>query len=174
VTDFFLEYDTGSENLHRVAAKLAGYTSLAARTGITTPVLFWLPTARREAALRALLDSNVGGGAPGTRPAGGVPGVPVATTTPQAAASGGGPAGPIWLPAGQPGPRLALAQAGGTTPAPPPATAAGEQPGNSIPAGTGLPWHPPIPAPPPLPGDPGTRPAAAQNAGEGAPGTPAP
>ena len=170
VTDFFLEYDTGSENLHRVAAKLTGYQNLAARTGITTPVLFWLPTARREAALRALLDSTAGRGGPGARPAGGVPGVPVATTTPQAAASGGGPAGPIWLPAGQPGPRLALAQAGGTTPAPPPATAAGEQAGDSIPPGTGLPWHPPVPAPPPLPGGPGTHPAAAGNTGEGAPG----
>ena len=160
VTDFFLEYDTGSENLHRVAAKLTGYRNLAARTGITTPVLFWLPTARREAALRALLASTAGRGGPGTRPAGGVPGVPVATTTPQAAASGGGPAGPIWLPAGQPGPRLALAQAGGTTPAPPPATAAGEQAGDSVPPGTGLPWHPPVPAPPLLPGGPGTHPAA--------------
>ena len=120
-TDFFLEYDTGSENLHRVAAKLAGYRDLAARTGITTPVLFWLPTARREAGLRALLASTAGRG-PGTRPAGGIPGVPVATTTPQAAAGGAGPAGAIWLPAGQPGPRLRLAQAGGTTPAQLPAT----------------------------------------------------
>jgi len=169
-TDFFLEYDTGSENLHRVAAKLTGYRHLAARTGITTPVLFWLPTARREAALRALLGSAAGHSGPGARPAGGVPGVPVATTTPQAAASGGGPAGPIWLPAGQPGPRLALAQAGGTTPAPPPATAAGEQTGNSIPAGTGLPWHPPIPAPPPVPGGRGTRTSAVRNAGEAGPG----
>jgi hypothetical protein len=32
-------------------AKLAGYRDLAARTGITTPVLFWLPSARREAEL---------------------------------------------------------------------------------------------------------------------------
>ena len=92
--------------------------------------------------------------------------MPVATTTPQAAASGGGPAGPIWLPAGQPGPRLALAQAGGTTPAPPPATAAGEQAGDSVPPGTGLPWHPPVPAPPPLPGGPGPHPAAAGNPGK--------
>jgi hypothetical protein len=167
VTDFFLEYDTGSENLARVAAKLTGYRNLAARTGITTPVLFWLPTARREAALRALLDSTAG---PGARPGGGVPGVPVATTTPQAAASGGGPAGPIWLPAGQPSPRLALAQAGGITPAPLPATAAGEQAGDSIPPGTGLAWHPPDPTPPALPGGPGRDPAAAGNAGEGAPG----
>ncbi len=115
-TDFFLEYDTGSENLSRVAAKLAGCRDLAARTGITTPVLFWLPAARREAGLRALLASTAGRG-PGSRTAGAIPDVPVATTTPQAAAGGAGPAGAIWLPAGQPGPRLRLAQAGGTTPA---------------------------------------------------------
>src|SRR5450755_160232 len=84
VTDFFLEYDTGSENLHRVTAKLTGYRDLAARTGITTP--------RREASLRALLASTAGRG-PGPRTAGAIPGVSVATTTPQAAAAGGaGPA----------------------------------------------------------------------------------
>ena len=154
-TDFFLEYDTGSENLHRVAAKLTGYRDLAARTGIPTPVLFWLPTARREAGLRALLASTAGCG-PGPRTAGEVPGVPVATTTPQAAAGGAGPAGAIWLPAGQPGPRLRLAQAGGTTPARLPAT--GQQADDSAAAGTSLPWHPPAPAPPPVPGGPGTYP----------------
>jgi hypothetical protein len=148
-TDFFLEYDTGTENLHRVAAKLAGYRDLAARTGITTPVLFWLPTARREAALRALLASTAGG--PGLRPAGAIPGVPVATTTPQAAAGGTGPAGAIWLPAGQPGPRLRLTQTGGTRPVPLPATATRQQDDDTAPPG-GLPWHPPAPAPPPLPG----------------------
>ena len=156
VTDFFLEYDTGTENLHRVAAKLAGYRDLAARTGITTPVLFWLPTARREASLRALLASTAGRGSPGVRTAGAIPGVPVATTTPEAAASGTGPAGAIWLPAGQPGPRLRLARAGATTPAQPPAT--GQQADDSAAVGTGLPWHPPAPAPPPLPGGPGTYP----------------
>ena len=36
-------------------AKLAGYAALAARTGITTPVLFWLRSPRREAALHARL-----------------------------------------------------------------------------------------------------------------------
>jgi hypothetical protein len=155
-TDFFLEYDTGSENLNRVAAKLTGYRDLAARTGITTPVLFWLPTARREAGLRALLASTPGRGGPDTRAAGAIPGVPVATTTPHAAASSGGPAAAIWLPAGQPGPRLRLTQAGGTTPAPPAAT--GQHADDSAAAGTGLPWHPPAPAPPPLPGGPGTYP----------------
>jgi Replication-relaxation len=42
VTDFFLEYDTGTEPLARVIGKLDGYAALAARTGITTPVLFRL------------------------------------------------------------------------------------------------------------------------------------
>jgi hypothetical protein len=146
-TDFFLEYDTGSENLHRVAAKLTGYQNLAARTGITTPVLFWLPTARREASLRALLASTSRG--PDARPGGAFPGVPVATTTPEATADGGGPAGAIWLPAGQPGPRLRLAQAGGTRPAPLPATS--QHADDSALPGTGLPWHPPAPTPPLLP-----------------------
>jgi hypothetical protein len=161
-TDFFLEYDTGSENLHRVAAKLTGYRDLAARTGITTPVLFWLPAARREAGLRALLASTAGRGT-GPRTAGAVPGVPVATTTPEAAAGGTGPAGAIWLPAGQPGPRLRLTHASGTTPAQLPA-AAGQQGEDGAAAGTGLPWHPPAPAPPPLPGHasgPGTHPGEA-------------
>ena len=153
VTDFFLEYDTGSENLHRVAAKLAGYRDLAARTGITTPVLFWLPTARREAGLRALLASTAGSG-PGARTAGAIPGVPVATTTPEAAAGGAGPAGAIWLPAGQPGPRLRLAQAGGTTPAPLPATPRASRPMTAprpAPACPGIPpplRHRPCPAVP--------------------------
>src|SRR5579875_1115892 len=44
-TDFFLEYDTGTENLTRLITKLAGYATLAARTHITTPVLFWLQSA---------------------------------------------------------------------------------------------------------------------------------
>ena len=55
VIDFFLEFDNGTENLARLVAKLAGYRDLAARTGIPTPVLFWLPSPRREAALRARL-----------------------------------------------------------------------------------------------------------------------
>ncbi|GAA4132330.1 replication-relaxation family protein [Actinomadura keratinilytica] len=92
--DFFLEHDTGSEPLSRVAAKLAGYAALAESTGITTPVLFWLPSAAREANLRKVL---------------GTPDVPVATAvhTPRTAADG--PAGPVWLPVGTTGPRRRLA-----------------------------------------------------------------
>ncbi|HEX9355860.1 MAG TPA: replication-relaxation family protein [Streptosporangiaceae bacterium] len=94
-TDFFLEYDTGTEPLGRVAAKLTAYTALLEATAIATPVLFWLPSPRREAGLRRLI---------------------AATATPAATATARGPgsvpahpAGPVWLPAGQHGPRLHLA-----------------------------------------------------------------
>ncbi|WP_433657959.1 replication-relaxation family protein [Nocardia sp. CA-128927] len=56
--DFFLEFDLATEKLDKVANKLKGYADLASSTGILTPVLFWLPTARREAnARRALRDA---------------------------------------------------------------------------------------------------------------------
>jgi hypothetical protein len=53
--EWFLEYDFGTEPLSKVAGKLAGYAALAQATGITTPLLVWLPTSRREAAARRLL-----------------------------------------------------------------------------------------------------------------------
>jgi hypothetical protein len=92
--EFFLEYDTGTEALTRVAAKLSGYAALTAATAITTPLLIWLPTARREAAARRLLGPAL---AALDTPAA----VPVATaaadlldpTHPHAS-----PADPIWLP----------------------------------------------------------------------------
>jgi hypothetical protein len=46
--EFFLEYDTGTEALHRLTAKLRGYADLAAATAVSVPVLFWLPGAERE------------------------------------------------------------------------------------------------------------------------------
>lgn len=91
--DFFLEHDTGTETLARVTAKLGGYADLAEATGITTPVLFWLPSAKRETNLRRLL---------------GAPEIPVATAVHAAAASSAGPAGPVWQPAGDTGPRRSL------------------------------------------------------------------
>jgi hypothetical protein len=141
--DFFLEYDTGTEPLSRVTAKLAGYAALAARTGITTPVLFWLLSPRREAALHARL---AGPPPPGIRDAASatqIPGVPVATAAP--GASPQGPAGAAWLPAGIPGPRLRLAQL-----APPGIAPADSGPADEAPGGPpgGLAWHPPEPAPP--------------------------
>lgn len=104
--DFFLEYDTGSEPLSKVAAKLIDYANLAEATNIITPVLLWLPGHRREVHLRELL---------------GTPEVPVATAV--QTSSGDGPAGPVWLPVGFTGSRLRLAQlpvfwpVSGTTPA---------------------------------------------------------
>ena len=56
--EFFLEYDFGTETLGALARKLRDYENLATATGITTPVLVWLPTNRRETtARRALTDT---------------------------------------------------------------------------------------------------------------------
>jgi hypothetical protein len=153
--DFFLEFDNGTENLRRLVAKLAGYAALAARTGIPTPVLFWLPTPRREAALRTRLAGPPPHSTPGAASAAAIPGVPVATAAPATAPSG--PAGAAWLPAANPGPRLRLAQ---LAPPGPPAPA-----GDPPPAGPpgGLAWYPPDPIPPAwhaLPGTPGIPEAA--------------
>jgi len=141
--EFFLEYDTGTEDLPRLVAKLTGYRILAARTAIITPVLFWLQSPRREAALHARLASSGSGG-------GMIGAVPVATATP-ALTGDDGPAGAVWLPASWAGSRLRLAQIPAAWPAittapPPPAGAA-----DAAPPATGLPWHPPAPVPPPAP-----------------------
>lgn len=102
--DFFLEHDTGSVTLAKVAAKLNGYDALTEATGITTPVLFWLPSARRETNLRNLL---------------GTPPVPVATAVHTPAHNiTGGPTGVVWLPIGQDGPRRRLIDLANTWPQP--------------------------------------------------------
>ncbi|WP_219416947.1 replication-relaxation family protein [Pseudonocardia nigra] len=107
--EFFLEFDLGTEALSRVAAKLAGYAALTAATGITTPLLVWLPTSRREAGARtALYRAWRDLARPGA--------VPVATAaaglldprTPHPS-----PADPVWLPlhpvgTGRDGARLPL------------------------------------------------------------------
>lgn len=53
--EFFLEFDLGTEPLTKVVAKLVGYSALADSTGISTPLLFWFPTARREVNARRQL-----------------------------------------------------------------------------------------------------------------------
>lgn len=53
--EMFCEYDTGTENLTALASKLTGYHRLAAATGITVPVAFWITRARREPSARAAL-----------------------------------------------------------------------------------------------------------------------
>jgi hypothetical protein len=98
-TPFFVEYDTGTEPLTRVIAKLPGYGDLATAGGPNIPVLIWVPTARRERNLHAKLAD--------TRTS-----VTVATASAELTdALGCGPAGPVWLTA--PGrPRRALADLG--------------------------------------------------------------
>lgn len=92
--EFFLEYDTGTEALGRLAGKLPGYAALAAATAITTPLLVWLPTARREVGVRRLLRHAWAGlDLPRT--------VPLATAAADLldpADPHAGPADPVWLP----------------------------------------------------------------------------
>jgi hypothetical protein len=88
--DFFLEYDRGSEPVGRLAGKLAGYLELAHASGIATPLLLWLPGSAREAAARRALAGSS---------------LPVATAIPHPTHT---PAGPVWLPLHQPGPRRRL------------------------------------------------------------------
>ncbi|WP_063784364.1 replication-relaxation family protein [Streptomyces sp. SBT349] len=55
---FFLEHDTGTEALHRVEAKLAGYAELSASTATATPLLIHTSSAARETHLRRRLGDT--------------------------------------------------------------------------------------------------------------------
>ena len=89
--EFFLEHDTGSEPLSRVAGKLAGYRDLAEAEGTARPVCFWLAMPGREPSLRRALTETT---------------LPVAT----AVVGAGSPAGAVWLVAGEQAPRRRLAE----------------------------------------------------------------
>ncbi|GAA2975936.1 replication-relaxation family protein [Actinokineospora diospyrosa] len=142
--EWFLEYDTGTEPLGKLAGKLAGYAALAQASGITTPLLVWVPTSRREAgARRALAAAWRGLDDPAS--------VPVATAAAELldpTAAHPGPADEVWLPldttAG--GIRRGLA---GLTEAwphlPPPVSPTGD---TALGAGVPLAM---VPAPPPMP-----------------------
>jgi hypothetical protein len=88
-TVFFVEYDTGSEHLAQLTAKLPGYGDAAksmADNDVTCPLLlFCFPTPRREQAARRALA-----------PCPDTPGLRVATTATDPEHTS--PAGPIWLP----------------------------------------------------------------------------
>lgn len=107
--EFFLEFDQGTEALAKLAGKLTGYAALAAATGITTPLLVWLPTTRREAGARTALYRAWRGL---DQPAA----VPVATAAAallDPASPFPSPADPVWLPlhhtgTGRDGARLPL------------------------------------------------------------------
>lgn len=92
--EFFLEYDFGTEPLGKLAGKLTGYAALAQATGISTPLLVWLPTARREATARRLLHQH-------WRTLDQPLAVPVATAAADhldPTAPHPSPADPVWLP----------------------------------------------------------------------------
>ena len=87
--EFFVEHDTGTETIARVAAKLDGYRDLAEAETAVRPVLFWLAQPGREPALRRALGGTA---------------LPVAT----AATCTGGPADAVWLTLGEAAPRRRL------------------------------------------------------------------
>jgi hypothetical protein len=86
ITGFWLEYDTGSEDLPRLVQKLAGYEQLARKGGPTYPVLFWLHSRSREANLHQRL-------------AGAASRCPVLTATRDPGPPH--PAGPVWAVVGR-------------------------------------------------------------------------
>lgn len=92
VVDAFIEYDTGTEPLARVAAKLPGYAALAHTSAITTPLLLITSGSARE---RHLAD-HLAPAAPDT--------VPVHLTTTRQLRDPG-PAMAIWRSAADPGRR---------------------------------------------------------------------
>ncbi|MFV2022692.1 replication-relaxation family protein [Micromonospora sp. LOL_023] len=94
---FFVEFDTGGEQLSVLTRKLAGYEELFGRLGRVWPVLFWLHSAARERNLRLLLAETP-------------PLVPVATGARDHATTAGlSPAGAVWAVAGDDGQRWTLA-----------------------------------------------------------------
>jgi hypothetical protein len=96
---FLLEYDTGSEVLSRVAAKVEPYARLRRDGGPDYPVLVVLPNATREANLHRKLNGHAAR-----------LGVTVATTTPTSVSrSPDGLAGPVWKIAATGWPRQRLA-----------------------------------------------------------------
>jgi hypothetical protein len=82
---FFLEYDTGTEDLPRLVAKLAAYERLARGGGPAYPVLFSLHSPDRETHLHAALGDVASR-------------CPIATCIRPAGldAAAGGPAGAVW------------------------------------------------------------------------------
>ncbi len=95
---FYLEYDTGTEALPKLTAKLPGYHDLARSSGHTLPLLIWLPSPRREAhARRALHQAWNRLDYPAH--------LPIATASPHPTLD---PGGDVWLPLENTGPRRTL------------------------------------------------------------------
>lgn len=88
---FCLEYDRGTEQLSRLAAKAEGYQILERALGVPFWLLVVVPGARRESGARAALSAS---------------GLAVATTVYDGARR---PAGPVWAPTDAGGQRFRLA-----------------------------------------------------------------
>lgn len=97
---FWVEYDTGTEPLHRLVAKIDPYQRYRQIGGADYPVLFVLPNPTRETNLHRLMEHDHDHGSLSAT---------ASTTTPQAvAAHGDGMAGQVWQLAGEPGRRRRL------------------------------------------------------------------
>ncbi|WP_018640262.1 replication-relaxation family protein [Parafrankia elaeagni] len=96
--DFYLEFDSGSESLSQVARKIPGYTRLAASSGLTSPVLIWVPSARRERELRVRLAASPAGVMIATAAPLPAPASPHGAPSPVPAPGDLAPARHVWLP----------------------------------------------------------------------------
>ncbi|MGW4826270.1 replication-relaxation family protein [Amycolatopsis japonica] len=150
-TEWFLEFDTGTESLVKVGRKLAGYARLAESTGIATPVLVWLPTTRREAGARAAL-ARVHAGLDVPRS---VPAATAAADLLDPTAPYPSPAEAVWLPltsgrTDRAGPRYSLADLADAWPDLSPPVAFGTEDSEGGDASVASPYRlpPPIPIPP--------------------------
>lgn len=108
--EFFLEYDTSTENLAQLATKLPDYHRLAVTSRISTPLLIsFTRTGRESTARRALANALRDLDQPDA--------LPIATGADH---DGTGPAGPIWLPIDGDSPdRLSLTDLAARWPLPP-------------------------------------------------------
>ncbi|WP_312867681.1 replication-relaxation family protein [Amycolatopsis pithecellobii] len=146
--EWFVEFDFGTETLSRLAGKLARYERLADATGITTPLLVWLPSAAREANTRRVLAEALRGL---DRPAR----VPVATTNGEATGDPLDMAARRWRRVGASDAvgRVALAELPTLWPDLPASAprGVGHRPASAIPANARVELAPPSPMPPPDP-----------------------
>lgn len=129
VLPFFLEYDTGSENLARVEAKLDAYAHFTTTTRARPALLLHTRTASREHALRQRLTGTVRQ-------------YELLLATASADLTADTPWGPWWLPAHPPALRLTLTQLAAHWPDLSPAP-------DLEPIGSGTPLNLPVPPLPP-------------------------
>ncbi|MCX4750596.1 replication-relaxation family protein [Kitasatospora sp. NBC_01287] len=134
-TPFFVEFDTGTESLPRLATKLDSYAELATTTRTRPLLLFTLHSTTRETNLHQRLTGHRA-----------LDHLAVATTS----RDQHHPADDAWLPVGRPATRTRLVGLPGTWPAnlrPTPVLAADDEPA----AGLRPDARPAVPAPAPLP-----------------------